>query len=164
MMRWIILLVGLQLISGITAAQVPTTFILVRHAEKEQDGTKDPELSAEGKARAIRLATLLQNTAISAIYSTPFKRTQNTIAPLATSKGIEVNLYEGSKPEEIDRMLKQHPGGTVLVVGHSNTIPGVANYLTGQNAIKNFEDSEYGHLLIVTLLEKGKANLTWLTY
>lgn len=163
MMRWILLVCALQ-VSGLTAAQVPTTFILVRHAEKVQDGSKDPELSAEGQARALRLATLLQHTVIHAIYSTPFKRTQNTVAPLATSKGVNVNPYEGAKPEEIDRMLKQHPGGTVLLVGHSNTIPAVANYLTGQNSIKNFEDAEYGHVLIVTLVEKGKANLTWLTY
>jgi len=39
-----------------------TTVILVRHAEKEAGENKDPELTEQGKARALRLADMLQRT------------------------------------------------------------------------------------------------------
>jgi 2,3-bisphosphoglycerate-dependent phosphoglycerate mutase len=62
-------------------------------------------------------------------------------------------------------MIGKHGGGTVLVVGHSNTIPGIVNFLTGKNEYKNFEETEYGNLIIVTVFEKGKkTSVTWITY
>src|SRR5688572_14758185 len=85
-----------------------TTFILVRHAEKGEDGTKDPDLSEEGKQRAIRLADMLSKTSITAIYSTSFKRTRNTVVPLANAKSLEIFSYDPLKSEAIDKMLKDH--------------------------------------------------------
>lgn len=67
-----------------------TTFILLRHAEKISDGSSDPDLKQEGIDRAFRLATLLKNANVAAIYSTDFKRTRNTVAMLAKDKGLEV--------------------------------------------------------------------------
>lgn len=150
--------------SGVSRAQTQTTFILVRHAEKENDGTRDPELSSAGKERAIKLAELFAKANINGIYSTPYKRTRSTAVPLAKAKSLDIQDYEGKKLEDIDQMLKAHKGGIVLVVGHSNTIPTIANYLTGENSFKDFADSEYGNLLLVTLTEIGKAKVTWLTY
>lgn len=144
-------------------AQQATTFILVRHAEKADDGTRDPALSEAGDARAQNLLKALNKTSIDAIYSTNYKRTRQTVTPLATEKKLEILTYDGLKMEQIDKMLADHAGGTILVVGHSNTVPAVANYLSGQ-AYKNFDDSEYGNLIIVTLTEKGKGKVTWLTY
>lgn len=146
-----------------TYSQQTTTFILVRHAEKADDGTRDPALSEAGNARAQNLLKALNKTSINAIYSTNYKRTRQTVTPLATEKKLEILTYDGLKMEQIDQMLTDHAGGTILVVGHSNTVPAVANYLSGQT-YKNFDDSEYGNLIIVTLTEKGKGKVTWLTY
>ncbi|MBL7863014.1 MAG: histidine phosphatase family protein [Cyclobacteriaceae bacterium] len=146
-------------------AQSPTTFILLRHAEKVNDGTGDPELSEAGVLRAKNLMNLLQKNAIDAIYSTPYKRTRNTVMPLATTRMLPVQDYDGLTMEQIDHMIGKHGGGTVLVVGHSNTIPGIVNFLTGKNEYKNFEETEYGNLIIVTVFEKGKkTSVTWITY
>jgi len=144
---------------------VVTTVILVRHAEKGTDDPKDPELSEAGKQRAQHLAQVLKKIKVDAIYSTPYKRTRNTVAPLAEAKGISVLDYNPSKKEELDMMLQKYAGGTIVVVGHSNTVAGSANYLTGKIEFQNFDDSDYDNLLIVTLIERGKsAKAVWLTY
>jgi broad specificity phosphatase PhoE len=145
-------------------AQAITTIILVRHAEKMSDGSKDPELTEEGKARAVRFANLLKDTKVDAIFSTPLKRTQNTVAPLALSKGITVATYQAMKGEVIDDMLKNFAGKTIVISGHSNTTPWTINYLLGKEEFKDFADSDYDNLVIVDLIEKGKGKTTWLTY
>jgi 2,3-bisphosphoglycerate-dependent phosphoglycerate mutase len=142
-----------------------TTFILVRHAEKGEDGTKDPDLSEDGKKRASHLAEMLSKSSITAIYSTGYKRTRNTVVPLASAKGLEILSYDPLKGEAIDKMLKDHAGGTVVISGHSNTIPWTANYLTGKNELKDFDDNDYRNFLVVSVLKKGTdTHVTWLTY
>ena len=142
-----------------------TTFILLRHAEKVSDGSKNPVLTEAGKKRADGLVTLFRNTPIAAIYTTDYIRTRETVAPLAKSKSLEMKNYEAFKDDAIAKMLKDHDGGTVLVSGHSNNIPRIANYLTGTENYKDFNDGDYGNILIVTVAERGRvANVTWLTY
>lgn len=132
-----------------------TTFILVRHAEKVNDGTDDPDLTSEGQSRAMRLAFMLRDTPLQAIYSTGFRRTQNTAKPIADMKNMEVLPYEADKPEEISKMLQQHKGGIVLMTGHSNNIPWTANLLLGREVFKDYPESQYGTILIVSV---GKTN------
>ncbi len=158
----------LLVISGLAFAQEKqiTTFILIRHAEKNlAQSTNDPELSADGKNRAIKLADVLKKTDIQAIYSTPFKRTQQTVESLATAKGLKVIAYQANKMDEIDTMIKQHLGGTVLLSGHSNTLPIILNYLIGEEKYRTLEDGDYGNIIIVSVNERGKnAKVVWLRY
>jgi broad specificity phosphatase PhoE len=140
-----------------------TTFILVRHAEKIMDGSADPGLTEAGKNRATLLANLLKKTKVDAIYSTRFKRTENTVAPLALLHGQAVQYYEGGKMQEVDAMLAAHQGGTIVICGHSNTTPAIINYLTGhKEEFKNF-DADYGNLVIVSRQEK-EGKVTWMRY
>lgn len=142
-----------------------TTFILVRHAEKVMDGTKDPELKPEGVDRAKRLADMLSKTPVDAIYSTNFKRTKNTVSPLAIAKDLLVQNYEALEVTEIESMLKKHAGGTILISGHSNTIPWMANLLIGKHEYGDFGDDDYGNILIISVMEMGKvAKVTLLRY
>src|SRR5687767_14647820 len=64
-----------------------TTYVVVRHAEKQLGTIADPPLAAEGEARAERLARMFGAGtgigAIRAIYVTDTRRTQQTAAPLA---------------------------------------------------------------------------------
>jgi broad specificity phosphatase PhoE len=147
-----------------------TTFILLRHAEKETGQNamttgNDQKLSEEGKKRAERITELFSQTSIAAIYSTSYERTRSTVTPLAISKSLEVMYYEPNKVEAIDKMWNEHQGKIIIVCGHSNTIPKIANYLTGTNSYKDFSDSDYGNILVITLTQKGKpASVTWLRY
>jgi len=164
MKNYLALFLLLVLFSSVQAQESGiTTFILVRHAEKDDDGTKDPGLKQEGIARAERLAAMLSEVKVDAIYSTPYKRTRNTAQPLATAKKLDVQSYEPMKPEAIDKMLADHRGGTVVVVGHSNTIPWTASQLAGES-FKDFADADYNNLMIVSVVEKRKAKVTWLKY
>jgi len=160
------LLAGLFIFNlSVLKAQPITTFILIRHAEKGDDGTKDPDLTDKGRIRAESLVNLLENTKIDAIYSTSLKRTKNTVAPLSKVKNIAVQRYEAFKGEEIDTMIKQYKGGTIIIVGHSNNIPWIANYLTGNETYRNFEDSDYENVFVVSVIEKGKtAKVIQLSY
>lgn len=149
---------------------VLTTFILVRHAEKEgqnamTSSNKDPKLSVEGLKRAEKLVTLFSKAEIAAIYSTPFIRTKSTVEPLARSKSLPILEYEPNKLELIDKMSVDHIGKTIVVCGHSNTIPKIANHLTKSGKFKDFDDSDYSNILIVTISSTQKTNtVTWLSY
>lgn len=154
------------LVSAVHAQQEVTTFILVRHAEKDMtQSTTDPDLSAEGRLRAGRLALLLQNTDVAAVFSTPFKRTRQTVEPLAAGKNLIIQQYAVSEEKEIDKIFAAYKGKIILMCGHSNTIPGIANYLTGQSSYKTFDDADYGNVIIVALTELQKpGSVIWLKY
>lgn len=161
-----ILIVFFLLISSVVFSQEAevTTFILVRHAEKDlTQSTNDPDLSTEGKNRAVRLVDMLKKTEVHAIYSTPYKRTQQTVAPLAEAKSLSVQSYQANKTEAIDAMLKAHAGKTILVSGHSNTIPQIINYLLGEEKYKVMEDGDYSNIIMVSVAGKS-ANVVWLKY
>jgi 2,3-bisphosphoglycerate-dependent phosphoglycerate mutase len=154
----------MAMLTPVMAQQTITTVILMRHGEKVNDGTDDPGLTPQGLERAARLAELLKNTTIDAIYSSPFQRTRNTIAPLAQAKGLTVQTYDPKKPEEIDAIVKKHAGHTVVVCGHSNTTPRMANRLLGKPHFKDFEETEFGNVLLIDVIVPGEAKVTVLNY
>jgi broad specificity phosphatase PhoE len=142
-----------------------TTVVLVRHAEKADDGTKDPPLLPEGSERAERLRLLLSKMNIDAIYSTAYKRTRQTVQPLAAAKNISLQTYEAFSAEEIERILRAHHGGTIVICGHSNNSPWTANLLLGNEQFKDYTENEYENVLIVSVAEKGKvASVTRLVF
>ena len=142
-----------------------TTFILVRHAEKADDGTRNPPLNDGGKERSARLADLVKNQEVAALYSTPFKRTQETLEPLAEQKELEIKGYDPfAKDDWLETIIKQHTGGTVVICGHSNTIPSLANSLLGEDVFEQFEESDYSNLIIIVVEEMGKGKLVRLSF
>jgi len=64
-----------------------TRFLLIRHGEVEESfhkifgGRIDMNLSARGREQAKMLARFLQNKKVDAIYASPMKRVQQTLAP-----------------------------------------------------------------------------------
>lgn len=136
------------------------TFIVVRHAEKATDDPDDPNLSATGQARAAQLARRLSDEPVAAVYATEFRRTQQTGQPTADAHGVPVSAYyaRGPATESAARWKQQHDRGTVLVVGHSNTVPELVAALCGCQA-EPMDDTEYGRLSIVRIDRQGKATL-----
>jgi len=151
-----------------TALQ-PTSVILVRHAEKQAEGS-DPSLSGAGIARTQALVSATADLGIDAIYSTQFARTRETVAPLAEHLGVEVTVLpigkDGIGPylEALGRqILEQHRGRTVLAVGHSNTVPGLARAL-GVADPPELTDADYDDLFVVTVDSQGAARMLHLHY
>jgi len=141
-----------------------TTFILIRHAEKADDGTRNPGLTAEGEARAEKFQALFAEAGVTAIYSTPYKRTQNTVAPLAAALNMEVNKYDPRSMDFLKEIMEKHKGGTIVISGHSNTTPFVTNNLIGEDRFKQLSEKEYGNIYMVTISELGKGTVSLLKY
>lgn len=142
-----------------------TTFIVLRHAEKETIGA-DPNLNSDGQLRAEELKRLLANVPVSAIYSTPFNRTRQTVQPLATAKGLSIVEYATDKPYASlkSEILSSHRGKTVVVVGHSNTVPDMLKELSNNSFNVTITDGQYDNLFIVSMPEKLKPTVTPLKY
>jgi phosphohistidine phosphatase SixA len=104
--------------------------LLVRHAERVQPATTDDApLTEAGKARAERLATLLANADVKAIFVTRFRRTQETAKPLADRLGL--TPVEESDTVQLVAKLRTHGNENVLVIGHSDTVPDVIKAFGG---------------------------------
>lgn len=138
-----------------------TTVMIVRHAEKAIHPPDDPPLTADGEKRAETLARILNNTGVSAVFSTNTIRTRETVNNYADSRGIEIKTY--NTVEEVTNLIKSHHvGKTVLVAGHSNTVPVIIEALGVSSAptIGN----EFNNLFIVTICHNDVASLTHLKY
>jgi len=142
-----------------------TTFILVRHAEKVDD-SRDPELSPEGYKRAELLAEMLSETSIDAVYSTNLIRTKETVRAITEENGIDLQFYDTQNPSETAAgWIEKHRGGVILISGHSNTTPTLANALLGRDHFQDhFNESDYGNLLIITLTDSREPRLLHLKY
>lgn len=148
------LVVLLATLASVDAVAQDTVF-LVRHAERADAGmastgaaVTDPDLSAEGRARADSLAMMLKDADVTAIYATEFKRTQQTAAPLAKALGLTVTIVKAAEPTKLVEALRS-AAGNVLVVGHSNTVPDVVGFL-GVRASITIGEAEYDNLFVVT--------------
>lgn len=132
-----------------------TTVYLVRHAEKATDNPSDPELSTKGYARADSLATQLREAGINVIFTSHFKRTILTAAPLARLRNVtpEVVPARATTAAHVDSVVaavRRNPGATILVVGHSNTIGRIAEALGGDK-VGDLCDNEYSNLIVLAM-------------
>lgn len=153
------------LLTSLACAQQPepaTTIFLVRHAEKA-DQTDSSPLTDRGKARADKLAELLRDANVQAVFSTAFVRTRETARPLAERRNLPVQTYDAKDAGFAKTLLKAHVGQRVLVVGHSNTIPKLVNTLAGTN-LPNLADTEYDGLFVVTVPKTGPPTVLTLRF
>lgn len=165
----LILFAGIQLdlqARQIIAESDSTTLIFVRHAEKTDSESKDPELSPEGLVRANLLAEILSSEyTIGAIYSTPYKRTMMTAGPLSDSLGLKIKEYGFDDPVTlIQSLISEYKGKAVLIVGHSNTTPMLVNITLGEQKYQQLDESDYSNIFIIRTQGKGKAKLMHRTY
>jgi broad specificity phosphatase PhoE len=147
------------------AADAAVTVVLVRHAEKEtQQAHEDPGLTSAGQARAAELVRVLADVNVVAVYSSPFARTRDTVAPLAETREIEIRERDPRAGMALAKEIREHHHeGVVVVSGHSNTIPDLARAL-GVDTDLTYAEQDYDDLLIVTLHDDGSAEMLHLHY
>ena len=124
-----------------------TTIVLVRHAEKKKDKSRNPALTTLGKKRALVLRRILRSMPIHTIYSTPLRRTRQTVLPIAKARKLKLQEVLRVKLQ-VQKLKTQHPGQTVLVSGHSNTIPAMLKMLGVKKTIV-IKENDYDDLFIV---------------
>lgn len=138
-----------------------TTIYLVRHAEKV--GKLD-SLSQKGVARASRLNKVLESVEIDSVFSTNYKRTLQTVEPLAQSKEREVVIYDPGNLVEFAERLNAINGRSVIVVGHSNTTPKLINLLLKEDKLENLNEKDYDNLYVLQKVSANTFNFINLKY
>ena len=148
-----------------TFARPVTTVILIRHAEKIIDpNNADPDLSPAGQARAQELVRMFGDAGINAIYATQYKRTQQTVKPLADKLGLPVvQVNSRSTAELVTQIRSQHAGQIVFIAGHNSTVPEIVFALGGPQ-YPVIPESEYDNLYVVTVYRTGKAKVVKMKY
>lgn len=153
----------------------PITVYLIRHAERADEPRQDPPLTDKGNLRAQELARLLSDANVKAIITSQFLRTKLTAEPLSkklnvpvTSISLSLNpanprqIAEQSTAEVTNKILER-AGESVLVIGHSNSIPDVIKMLGG-DAVPVIDEKKFDDLFVVTVYAKGKARVAHLKY
>ena len=142
-----------------------TTVILVRHAEKKlETDNPDPDLTPEGVERAQEIARVFAEADVNAIYATQYKRTQETVKPLADRIGVPVTLVNSRQTDElVEKIHTTHRGQTIFIAGHNNSVPDIISVLSNEK-FPLIPETEYDNLFIVTIYRFGKAKVTKLKY
>lgn len=150
---------------GFKTKKQSTKILLVRHAEKKKTGGKDPQLTEKGSQRAEQLAKLLEGMSIDKIYSSNYQRTLETAEPLLKARNLGVELYNPRKLEEFkSNIIATDQGKTILIVGHSNTTPTLANLLAGADLLQQFDESDYNNLILLEFIDPAKVKVNRLQF
>jgi broad specificity phosphatase PhoE len=86
----------------------PTQLVLIRHGEVEAayqrvfGGRIDMNLSPRGHEQAKSLASWLQRQPLNAVYASPMKRVQQTLAPFGSSNGWSGRVVVMDNLREVD--------------------------------------------------------------
>ncbi len=129
-----------------TASEPPVpSWYVIRHLQKA--GGPDPALSAEGHANAQKLIAFFAADPPAAIYVSTTRRALETAGPLAAKLQVTVREYDPSDTPGLIARVKAE-GGTVLIVGHSNTVPEIVARLGGARPA-DMAETEYGDIFRV---------------
>jgi broad specificity phosphatase PhoE len=164
---WIAAFVGVVLLAiavWMLSAASTTTVLVIRHAEKALTPPDDPPLSPTGEARAAALAEQLgrapRGLGIDCIYVSEFRRTQDTVRPLANRLGIPMIVVPAEDSARVaKRALREYRGGRILIVGHSNTVPAIVEELSGDR-VPEMNENEYGIAYVVAVPRFSRAAVT----
>ena len=138
---------AIALLAAACATAVPEApreeaYYVMRHLQK---GAGDnPGLTEEGQRCAAALARDLAGSRIRAIYASTTRRAQETAGPLGTRTNVAISLYD---PRDTAGLVArvQAETGSVLVVGHSNTVPEIVERLGGARPA-DLADDRYGEV------------------
>jgi len=145
------------------AQAAPITVFVIRHAEKGP-GTPDPSLSDAGKKRAATLARTLMDARVTALFASEFRRTQETLAPLAVAHHLTPTI---TLARDMDALIAElrllPPGSRAVVASHSNLVHVIVERLSGVK-IRELTDADYDRLVVVTVWGNGRGEAAVLRY
>lgn len=148
-MKNIYLVIALLFFANSWSQQATTTIYLIRHAEKA-DNSADPELSDAGMARAENWAQYFKDKPIDYFFVTSYKRTALTAWPVGEAQNKH-HYQTSDRDMPLMGLANKYRGKTLLIVGHSNTIPGAINELLMEKTYPNIPENEFGYLYKITV-------------
>ena len=156
--RLVCLVLGTLLAAGGASAADPTTVLIVRHAEKASDRDGSAAQRTRARPGRRRWRTWRARRASRAIFHTQFKRTLETVEPLAAQLEPVADRApgRGHAGSSSSTIRTSWSGKTVLVAGHSNTVPEIVKALTGV-AMEDIPDTQFDNLYVVVLPTDGPA-------
>ncbi|WP_223668866.1 phosphoglycerate mutase family protein [Kangiella shandongensis] len=132
---------------------------VMRHLDKELGSSDDPELSSKGLQQAKKLSELDIMKSVEHAFYTPFNRTFQSLSYIDVSK----TAYQpGATKHLVNTIKADYCGKSVLVVGHSNTVPSIIKALGGKFSVSYADsplyktpeiilnESDYGSIFRVT--------------
>ena len=160
MLRYLVFASVLLAAGQPSSAPPATVVIVVRHAERAP-GSGDPPISEAGQARARALADIGKAAGVSAVITTQLQRTRQTAQPLFEALGITPTVVNtqsdvAKHAADVAAAVRQFAGKTVLVVGHSNTVPAIVAALGGPK-YADLCEPEYDSLITLVIDAEGGA-------
>lgn len=143
-----------------------TIFYLVRHAHANWLPDENRPLSERGFLDAQRVADILHQFSVSAIYASPYRRARQTVEPLAGQLNLSFNILPNLRERQLARdpvenfaeAVKKvwqnpsfaHPGGESNVVAQQRGM-GVVNQLKQQHPTDHVVLATHGNLMALIL-------------
>ncbi|AOE49791.1 phosphoglycerate mutase family protein [Kangiella sediminilitoris] len=132
---------------------------VVRHFEKQMTEQQDPELSELGMKQARKFSQLEPIKNVKHGFYTPFKRAKQSLQFL----DAETSEYSpGELSQLVTKVKRDFCGESVVVVGHSNTVPQIIKAFGGKFSVSyagvalskepkiTLNESDYGDVFRIT--------------
>jgi phosphohistidine phosphatase SixA len=140
---------------SLAALAEPSGIVVVRHAEKADNGTQDPDLTEAGRARAEALAETLARSKIGGLIATQYQRTQKTLSALAHRHNLDITVVPAESGEIeahieaiAEKAREADTDGLLVIAGHSNTVGLIVEALAG-DVVSPIDESEYDRLFLL---------------
>lgn len=159
----LLIITGTSLISTTSVKVDKTVVYIVRHGEKDisDPGNPNPELNDAGRERALALAKELKAQKFDVIFSTQYKRTMNTVAPIARRYDRTIEFYDPKNPEALAELVKtKHRNKKILIAGHSNTVLELVEAFGGKRPVSELTEEDYDLLFKITIKDTGSELTT----
>jgi broad specificity phosphatase PhoE len=141
-----------------------TVVFLVHPVEKNPGAIDDPPVSPEGEARAERLAHMFGEESsgegrLDGIYESDDRRAQQTAAPLVARLHRSPVVFRAAEARTTAaRALREHAGGTLLIIASGAALPQMVAELTGTpRASAAADDADV--VYVVSIPRIGRAHL-----
>ena len=144
-----------------------TVVVLIRHAEAGTSQTGDPDLNPAGEARARLLGPFLEDAlagrAVDYLYSSDLRRSQQSAASVANQFKVPINLVGNAEWARLaSRILSEHRGSTVAVVGGTAQLQSLLRRLNGEPV--TIDETDHSVMFVITRPSLGAPRLLKLHY
>jgi len=95
------------------------------------------------------LQRFFEKTKLDMVVASQYQRTRKTVAPMADDRDLAVTVIPAGEPEKLIALIEENRGKTILVSGHSNTVPDLIGRL-GCGTV-SIDDAQYSFLFLAVL-------------